>query len=188
MNACCSVSLQVLTRATFFWKAVRYCLPWMGSRLVQPLTLICWENASTIPSNPIGCWITLQTDSMRTYLDLCIIKYFLNIISQGNDMPDKMQALFAEYPEVDLGALGFPSGNWQEEPLWSTIWRRQGLSRKEKMGRCVPTSSTLIELFLQIRPWTHWPLGVLYVGAIKAPVNNFAHLLILFRRKILLFG
>ena len=34
---------------------------------------------------------------------------------------DKMQALFAEYPEVDLGALGFPSGNWQEEPLWSTI-------------------------------------------------------------------
>ena len=42
--------------------------------------------------------------------------------------------------------------------------------------------------FLQIPPWTHWPLGVLYVGAIKAPVNNFAHLLILFRRKILLFG
>ena len=35
-------------------------------------------------------------------------------------MLDKMQALFAEYPEVDLGALGFPSGNWQDEPLWST--------------------------------------------------------------------
>ena len=73
-----------------------------------------------IPSNPIGCWITLPTDSMRTYFDLCIIKYFLNIISPGNDMLDKMQALFAEYPEVDLGALGFPSGNWQNEPLWST--------------------------------------------------------------------
>ncbi len=51
---------------------------------------------------------------------MCIIKYFLNIISPGNDMRDKMQALFTEYPEVDLGALGFPSGNWQEEPLWST--------------------------------------------------------------------
>ena len=73
-----------------------------------------------IPSNPIGCWITLPTDSMRTYFDLCIIKYFLNIISPGNDMLDKMQALFAEYPEVDLGALGFPSDNWQDEPLWST--------------------------------------------------------------------
>ena len=63
-----------------------------------------------IPSNPTGCWITLPTDSMRTYFDLCIIKYFLNIISPKNDMLDKMQTLFAEYPEVDLGALGFPSG------------------------------------------------------------------------------
>ena len=51
---------------------------------------------------------------------MCIIKYFLNIISPGNDMLDKMLALFAEYPEVDLGALGFPSGSWQDEPLWST--------------------------------------------------------------------
>ena len=65
-------------------------------------------------------WINLPTDTLRIYFDMCIIKYFLNIISPGNDMLDKMQALFAEYPEVDLGALGFPSGNWQEEPLWST--------------------------------------------------------------------
>lgn len=72
-----------------------------------------------IPSNPTGCWISLPTDSMRTNFDLCIIKYFLNIISPGNDMQDKMQAHFAEYPEVDFGAMGFPSGNWQDEPLWS---------------------------------------------------------------------
>ena len=65
-------------------------------------------------------WLLLQTDPLRVYFDMCIIKYFLNIISPGNDMLDKMQALFAEYPEVDLGALGFPSGNWQNEPLWST--------------------------------------------------------------------
>ena len=65
-------------------------------------------------------WILLQTDPLRVYFDMCIIKYFLNIISPGNDMLDKMHALFAEYPEVDLGALGFPSGNWQNEPLWST--------------------------------------------------------------------
>ena len=65
-------------------------------------------------------WLLLQTDPLRVYFDMCIIKYFLNIISPGNDMLDKMQALFTEYPEVDLGALGFPSGNWQNEPLWST--------------------------------------------------------------------
>ena len=51
---------------------------------------------------------------------MCIVKYFLDIISPGNDMLSKMQSLFAEYPEVDLRALGFPSGNWQDEPLWST--------------------------------------------------------------------
>ena len=73
-----------------------------------------------VPSNPAGRWITLPTDPMRTYFDLCVIKYLLNVISPSNDMLSKMQSLFAEYPEVDLRALGFPSGNWQDEPLWST--------------------------------------------------------------------
>ena len=72
-----------------------------------------------IPNIIVKPWINLPTDTLRIYFDMCIIKYFLNIISPGNDMRDKMEALFAEYPEVDLGALGFPSGNWQDEPLWS---------------------------------------------------------------------
>ena len=25
-----------------------------------------------------------------------------------------------EYPMIDIRAMGFPSGNWQDEPLWST--------------------------------------------------------------------
>ena len=75
---------------------------------------------ATIPVRMKRPWLLLQTDPLRVYFDMCIIKYFLNIISPGNDMLDKMQTLFTEYPEVDLGALGFPSGNWQNEPLWST--------------------------------------------------------------------
>lgn len=110
-----------------------------------------WNKQNTlrpmIPNIIVKPWINLPTDTLRIYFDMCIIKYFLNIISPGNDMRDKMEALYSEYPEVDLGALGFPSGNWQEEPLWSTRWRRQGLSKKEKMGWLVPTSSTLIEYF-----------------------------------------
>jgi len=74
---------------------------------------------ATIPVKMTRPWILLQTDQLRVYFDMCIIKYFLNIISPGNDMLAKMLSLFAEYPEVDLGALGFPSGNWQDEPLWS---------------------------------------------------------------------
>ena len=65
-------------------------------------------------------WLLLKTDPLRVYFDMCIIKYFLDIISPGNDMLSKMQSLCAEDPEVDLRALGFPSGNWQDEPLWST--------------------------------------------------------------------
>ena len=83
-----------------------------------------WNKQNTlrpmIPNIIVKPWINLPTDTLRIYFDMCIIKYFLNIISPGNDMRDKMEALFAEYPEVDLGALGFPSGNWQDEPLWST--------------------------------------------------------------------
>ena len=53
-------------------------------------------------------WITLQTDSLRIYYNICIIKYFLDVISPNNDMLQKMKTLFADYPEVDLNALGFP--------------------------------------------------------------------------------
>ena len=33
-------------------------------------------------------------------------------------MLDKMQTLFANYPEIDQAALGFPKG-WESEPLWT---------------------------------------------------------------------
>ena len=78
---------------------------------------------ATMPAKMSRPWLTLQTDPLRVYFDMCIIKYFLDIISPGNDMLTKMQSLFSEYPEVDLGALGFPSGNWQNEPLWSVSCR-----------------------------------------------------------------
>lgn len=70
-----------------------------------------------IPSHPSGKWITLQTDPMRTYFDLCIIKYFLDVISPNNDMLSKLRWLFVEFPEIDLAAIGFPKG-WETEPLW----------------------------------------------------------------------
>ena len=62
-------------------------------------------------------WITLPTDPLKVYFDMCIIKYFLDIISPNNDMLDKMNKLFAAFPEIDKVALGFPVG-WENEPLW----------------------------------------------------------------------
>ena len=72
---------------------------------------------ATMPIKMSRPWITLPTDSLKVYFDMCIIKYFLDIISPSNDMLDKMRNLFAAFPEIDKAALGFPKG-WQEEPLW----------------------------------------------------------------------
>ena len=80
---------------------------WNKQNAIQP----------AIPNSPAGEWITLPTDSMRAYFDLCIIKYFLNVISPNNDMQSKITWLFIRFPEIDLKALGFPQG-WETEPLW----------------------------------------------------------------------
>ena len=62
-------------------------------------------------------WITIPADKRRIYYNMCIIKYFLDIISPNNDLLDKMHNLFSKFPEIDLAALGFPVG-WEQEPLW----------------------------------------------------------------------
>lgn len=80
---------------------------WNKQNAIQP----------AIPNSPAGEWITQPTDSMRAYFDLCIIKYFLNVISPNNNMQSKLTWLFIRFPEIDLQALGFPQG-WEMEPLW----------------------------------------------------------------------
>ena len=70
-----------------------------------------------LPNRMTGSWITLPTDALRIYFNLCIIKYFLNIISPNNDMKAKVDALLAAYPSIDVTAMGFPRG-WESEPLW----------------------------------------------------------------------
>ena len=70
-----------------------------------------------LPNRMTGSWITLPTDALRIYFNLCIIKYFLNIISPNNDMKAKVDALLAAYPSIDVIAMGFPRG-WESEPLW----------------------------------------------------------------------
>ena len=72
---------------------------------------------ATIPNKTTRPWITLPTDLLRIYFNICIIKYFLNVISPDNDMLAKLRWLFVEFPEIDLKALGFPQ-SWEMEPLW----------------------------------------------------------------------
>ena len=80
-----------------------------------------WNKQNTIrpmlPNRMQFSWIALPTDALRIYFNLCIIKYFLNIISPRNDMKAKMLSLLAEYPNIDTSAMGFPAG-WECESLW----------------------------------------------------------------------
>lgn len=52
---------------------------------------------ATMPIRMSRPWITLPTDPLKVYFDMCIIKYFLDIISPNNDMLDKMNRLFATF-------------------------------------------------------------------------------------------
>ena len=72
---------------------------------------------ATMPIRLSNPWISLPVNPLKVYFDICIIKYFLDVISPNNDMLNKVKTLFFTFPEVDLGALGFPRG-WEDEPLW----------------------------------------------------------------------
>lgn len=82
-----------------------------------------WNKQNTIrsmmPNRMSYPWITLPTDMLRIYFNLCIIKYFLNIIFPQNDMAEKVKSLLIAFPDVDFVAMGFPRG-WETEPLWNT--------------------------------------------------------------------
>ena len=67
---------------------------------------------------PFESWMTIITLPLRTYFNICIIRYFLNVISPGNDVLGQLKSLFAQFPDVDLSAIGFPVG-WEKESLWN---------------------------------------------------------------------
>jgi abortive infection bacteriophage resistance protein len=69
-------------------------------------------------NNPVHPWInTANTDMKRIYFRICIIKYLLFTVSPNNTFTKKLKALLAEFPTIDVKAMGFPQ-NWDKEPLW----------------------------------------------------------------------
>ena len=80
-----------------------------------------WNKRNSIlpmqPNRTDFPWIRNLIDPLRIFFDLCIIKYFVNIISPGNDMTNKLKMLLSDFPDVDPAAMGFPQ-KWEEEPVW----------------------------------------------------------------------
>ncbi len=80
-----------------------------------------WNKVNKIIPNDmrgmVRPWITIPSDKRRIYYNLCIIKYFLDIISPNNGLTEKLCQLFAAFPNIDIRAMGFPE-HWRTEPLW----------------------------------------------------------------------
>jgi abortive infection bacteriophage resistance protein len=74
---------------------------------------------ATDPVNRRFPWIDSSfTDPKRIYYRICIIKYLLFTVSPNNKFTEKLKSLLAEYPTVDIRAMGFPV-DWQNESLWT---------------------------------------------------------------------
>ena len=112
--------------------AHQFCLPlpvfssWMVS-LVN-LRNMCghharlWNKENPLIPAPLKSsafpWINSSTTNVkRIYYRICIIKYLLFTVSPNNTFTQKLKSLLAEYPTIDVKAMGFPD-NWQNEPLW----------------------------------------------------------------------
>lgn len=62
-------------------------------------------------------WIDDNVSQRRVFFNLCIIKYFIDIISPNNHLKSYLLDLFTQFPFVDLSAMGFPA-DWEQQPLW----------------------------------------------------------------------
>lgn len=74
---------------------------------------------------PVGNWVDGRyQNNKRVFYFICILRYLLLRANPGNGLKDKLEALFAKYPDVPIKYLGIPSDmngkllNWQYEPLW----------------------------------------------------------------------
>lgn len=62
-------------------------------------------------------WINAKFSRDKTFFEICILKWFIDIISPQNDMKQHLLDLLVKFPNIDIRAIGFPKG-WENEPLW----------------------------------------------------------------------
>jgi len=84
---------------------------WNSQIKIQPLS----------PRKPQNIWLTDNTVcNNRVYYIFSMIIYLLNTVNPNHTFKQKLEELFAKYPNVDRAAMGFPA-TWQSEPLWNNI-------------------------------------------------------------------
>lgn len=66
---------------------------------------------------PMDWVVNVAVDDRRLYARLCCMVYWLNAIDGENGFVMTLRELLRSHPNVDVAAMGFPSG-WEQEPLW----------------------------------------------------------------------
>ena len=70
------------------------------------------------PRKTSNIWLTSgNITDRKIYEVLAIIVYFLDTITPTNTFREKLKALLAKYPNIDVTTIGFPK-NWQDDPFW----------------------------------------------------------------------
>jgi len=69
------------------------------------------------PRTPGNLWLSHIPATNKSYYVLSMIIYLLNTVNPNHTFPAKFKELLKEYPNVDVGAMGFPD-DWEEEELW----------------------------------------------------------------------
>ncbi|MFV0554591.1 MAG: Abi family protein [Mangrovibacterium sp.] len=72
-----------------------------------------------LPKKLQNPWIQDKTiPHEKLYAQLCCLVYLTDAIHPDSDVKQKLKTLLAEYPIVDVAAMGFPK-TWYNEPLWN---------------------------------------------------------------------
>lgn len=73
------------------------------------------------PRKTSKVWIdTSKVDKKRIYYRLCMLRYFLSSVSPNNNFNEKLSGLLADFPSIDIAAMGFPV-DWKDEDLWHLL-------------------------------------------------------------------
>ncbi len=80
---------------------------WNKTLRIQPL----------FPRKVSNTFISTPVRNDRLYYVLCIIQYLLLTVNPNTTFSTRLKALLAEFPSVDVRAMGFPT-DWDKEALW----------------------------------------------------------------------
>lgn len=80
---------------------------WNKTLRIQPL----------FPRKTAQAFLSSPVRSDRIYYVVCIIQYLLKIVNPSTSFSKRLKALLAEFPNVDIAAMGFVK-DWDREGLW----------------------------------------------------------------------